>query len=69
MRLGKILGIVSTLLAMISLLLPVASAIPVVGRGVTFTFGQASYSGSNSTSVPLEISNHDFLPIDSIFLT
>ena len=70
MRVSKFLGILSIvvfLLAIVSLLLPLASAFPLAGHGVSFSAGQATYSG-NSTTVPIQISNHGFLPIYGILL-
>ncbi len=70
MRISRLIGIISTVLflcGILSVLLPVVSAVPYAGHGVTITSGKASISG-NSTTVPLELSNHGFLPVDGIIL-
>lgn len=64
------MGIISLILfvfGILSVLLPVASAVPYGGSGISITTGQLSFSG-NTTNVPIRMSNHGFLPVYGIFL-
>jgi hypothetical protein len=70
MKVSKLLGIISIVLflcGILSFLLPIASAIPYAGHGVSITTGNPSISG-NSTTVELMLSNHGFLPVNGILL-